>query len=114
MQASWQDTERYLNYFRDSLQEENVRQFFVANLALTKLSPELGDHIDFVKAFDKQVQQWCEAEKVPFFSLLPAIENVLQTQTLYDLVIVNDLHPTQASHQLIAQTLYPWLSEQLH
>jgi lysophospholipase L1-like esterase len=111
LDKQWRMTQTYLDYTVSSFEEQGI-PVMIANLAL--IGPYFNQvHRDYVYSLDEKIAGWAKTEKLPFFSLLPVINNAFKEHPHSKISIEDDGHPTPYTHALIERTLRPWVIKNL-
>jgi len=112
LEKQWRMTQTYLDYTISSFQQQGI-PVMVANFAL--IGPYFSQvHRDYVYSLDEKIAGWAKSEKLPFFSLLPVIDNAFKEHPHSHISIEDDGHPTPYTHALIERTLRPWVVKNLN
>ncbi len=112
LEKQWRMTQTYLDHTVSSFQQQGI-PVMVANMAL--IGPYFSQvHRDYVYSLDEKITGWASAAKLPFFSLLPVIDNAFKEHPHSKISIEDDGHPTPYTHALIERTLRPWVVKNLN
>lgn len=109
----WTMSASYLTYTVDTFRKNKVIPM-VAPLCATSLAfTDIRANAAHCANLETSLQQWAGEHQVPFFSLVPTMQRALQDHTLWEVLIRQDYHPTELTHTLLADDLYPFVAKQL-
>jgi lysophospholipase L1-like esterase len=109
----WGMSQSYLDYTVANLRQHQA-QPLILSMSLLTLQPDMAPPFrDHAQLLDHHVAAWAESAQLPFLSLLPLISQAYATQPPAEVRLEGDGHPTPATHALLAETLGPWLLDQL-
>jgi len=109
----WEMSQQYLTYFLDILLSQNIDLLVATSCSVTLAFPDIQEYTTHCSNLETRVEQWADKYSVPFLSLVPVMKKALQEHKINDVLIFNDYHPTPLTHSLLADELYPFVSNRL-
>ena len=111
----WQMSQAYLDYVVDFCRQQGI-MVMIANISITGQEPGLNPaYSEHARLLDEHISSWAKRRPLPFLSLLPSMTQIVKQHQpfLSQVVIADDGHPTSLTHALIAETLRPWVIDNL-
>jgi len=111
----WQMSQKYLNYLVKNFRQRNI-PVLIANLSVVALEPNVHSvYREHALVLDEKVSTWTESAQVPFLSLLPTLFQAIEENPPFitGVVIQDDGHPNAKTHAKIAESLKPFIIQEL-
>ena len=107
--TQWEMSSKYLGLTVEKFRQSNIPIIFV-NIALGTLLPELDSaHRNHAYMLNDKIEKWAKANSIAFFSLVPEIEHLMKSEHVDSIMIRDDGHPTEKTHQIFADTIWQWI-----
>ncbi len=110
----WKMSTKYMNYTADTLEKKGVTLLVSALCTVTLAMADIKEYVDHCQRLENGVKTWAAERDIPFYSLVPVMQEALDKMKTKDILSVNDFHPTPFTHNLIADKLYPFIQENLN
>jgi len=107
--TQWEMSKKYLENSIADFKKHNVKLLLV-NLTLGALGPGLDSSFyGHSHRINNSIISFARETKTPVLSLLPVIKKAFTEKTPNELMIEHDGHPTPFTHNLIEESLLPWI-----
>jgi len=111
----WRKSQTYLDYLVENFRQRNI-PVLIANLSVVALDPSAHPiYRKHAQTLDEKVSTWTKAENLPFLSLLPTLLQAIEENPPFitGVVIQDDGHPNAKTHAKIAESLKPFIIQEL-